>query len=304
MINYLRMTGMSLVLALFMCSYSAHAENISSASLPPINQPPTSEQIPGKIIWHNLLTNDIKHSQEFYSKMFGWQFKAYQTGHDTYYLITYLGKSIGGIVPLTAHQEARNDNQWINYISVPDVAQSTQFVTRHGGKIHLNATLAGQQGELAVYTDPEGALFGVLNSTSGDPPDAQSQAGQWVWADLMVNKPKETIKFYQGLADYKVMMDARHPKATEYYLYKNKWPRAGVIPLPGGKHAPKILPNWLPYVYVSNISAAVVKTTSLGGRIILKPATQEYGGKIAIIADPGGAALGLVELAAANKRSR
>lgn len=286
--------GLSLILLAF-CSVSQAGE-VGTLSVPPINPSPTSQQIPGKIIWHDLATTNIKATQQFYTDLLGWRFKVYGSGKDTYYLISHRGKPVGGLVPLTTKQAAENHNQWVSYISVPDVAQASQYVKTNGGMVLLDTTPFKHQGELAVFADPEGALFGVLNSSSGDPADGASQPGEWVWADLMVNNPKQAIKFYQGIATYAVKIDARHPKAKEYYLYKNKLPRAAIIPLPSGKYAPKVLPNWLPYIYVTNIAAAVVKTTKLGGSIILNPATQIYGGKLAIIADPGGAAVGLVEL--------
>lgn len=280
---------------------AAHAADQGTVSVPPINAPATSQQISGKIIWHDLVTINVKTSQQFYKELFGWQFKAFVSGKDTYIYISRNGKAIGGIVPLSKQEAAKNENQWVSYISVADVAQATQFVKKNGGKVLLEPQKFEQQGELAVFTDPEGAVFGVLKSASGDPVDGRIQAGQWGWADLMVKNPQQAIKFYRGIANYGVKKYRRDQNTNDYYLISNKLARAGVAAIPGGKQAPQILPNWLPYIIVSNINAAVVKTTKLGGRVILKPASQVYHGRLAVIADPGGAALGLIEIKNAKK---
>lgn len=293
-------TAMLLLLALAF-STTVQAEDSGVVSVPPINTPATSQQLPGKIIWHDLVTTNVSASQRFYADLFGWQYNAYVLGNETYYVISHRGKPVGGIVPLTAQQAAGNDNQWVSYISVPDVAQATGFVKENGGKVLLEPMKFRQQGELAVFTDPEGAVFGVLNSTSGDPADGRSQAGEWGWADLLAKDPQRAINFYQGIADYSAKKYAKGSPGDDFYLLTGKVPRAGVATIPAGKQAPEILPNWLPYILVSDVNAAVVQTPKLGGRVILNPASQVYNGRLAVIADPGGAVLGLIELKLKNK---
>lgn len=272
------------------------AEASSALSVPYINTPETSHKYPGKIIWHDLATNNVTAAQQFYWKLFGWQFKQYGSGNDTYIYIYYKGKPVGGIVPLAPKQAAENENQWVSYLSVADVVQTTQFVKKNGGKVLVEPMKFEKQGELAVFTDPEGALFGVLNSSSGDPADGHSRIGGWAWADLMVKNPRQAMKFYQGIANYQVKQYPGDAQGSDYYLYTNKVARAGVTGIPTGKQAPAILPNWLPYILVPDVHAMVAKTSTLGGKVLLKPDTQIYGGRLAVIADPTGAALGLIQV--------
>jgi len=37
-----------------------------------------------------------------------------------------------------------------------------------------------KRGEQAVFADPEGAVFGVMKSSSGDPPDFLGRARDWI----------------------------------------------------------------------------------------------------------------------------
>jgi predicted enzyme related to lactoylglutathione lyase len=286
----------AIVLFILLFSQLMQAAEVMSVSVPPINQPPSGQRIPGKIIWHDLVTTKVSDAQQFYGDVFGWQFKTFGTGEDSYTMISHGGKRIGGIVPLTNEAGGQNENQWISYISVANVDHAIDHVTNNAGKVLFGPMRFEQLGELAVFTDPEGAAFGVLASSSGDPADSKVKSGGWVWADIMVNEPAQQIKFYQGLANYTVKEDTQEPQFPEYHLYTNRVPRAAVVPIPPTEALPKILPNWLPYLHVANLNETLTKVTANGGKLLVKPNTRVYNGKLAIIADPGDAAVGIVQM--------
>ena len=52
---------------------------------------------------------------------------------------------------------------------------------------------------------------------------------------------------------------------------------------------PNVRPNWVPYIAVENAKEIINKAKKLGGRILLEPEGVRKG-KVAIIADPTGAA--------------
>ena len=59
------------------------------------------------------------------------------------------------------------------------------------------------RGTYALFRDPEGALFGVLHSDSGDPPDrdfAEIGIGDFLWMDLFARDPSGSAEFYRHLA--------------------------------------------------------------------------------------------------------
>jgi len=278
---------LSVILAL--ASRTAFAQQTISIIIPPMNTPPTGAQLTGKIVWHDLFTRDVFTAREFYTKLFGWSYQTYRSGAKTYTLLTHKGKSMAGIVELEPGNQ--NENQWISYISVIDVQQAFAHVTGNGGKVLLSPRMFHQQGDLAIFTDPEGAAFGVLNSMSGDPEDVMAQPNEWIWADLLVRDPLSTARFYQGIADYTIEDDTRSPEVNDYFLHSKGFARAGAVPLP----ATDILPNWLPYIRVEDILMSTMKVTQLGGSTIIEPNPTLFGGKLAIVADPTGAVFGIVQ---------
>jgi len=54
-------------------------------------------------------------------------------------------------------------------------------------------------------------------------------------------------------------------------------------------------PHWLNYVRVDNAVAAAAKAVSMGGRVLVEPHADRHGGMVAVIADPAGAPVGLME---------
>ena len=64
------------------------------ADLPAITETPTGDHQQGRVVWHDLLTNDPEGSRRFYGGLFGWEFET--SGNDAYQLIRHNGELIGG----------------------------------------------------------------------------------------------------------------------------------------------------------------------------------------------------------------
>ena len=86
--------------------------------LPAVTEAPTGARVPGKIIWHDLLTHDVEASKRFYGELFGWQFEAVSAG---YTLIRHEGRMIGGMIDTIALNGRNDISQWIAVMSVADI---------------------------------------------------------------------------------------------------------------------------------------------------------------------------------------
>ena len=64
-----RLSAVAAVIALLGIASPASAQ---STTLPPLNAPPTSLRIPGKLIWADLFTTDPEAATKFYCGVFGW----------------------------------------------------------------------------------------------------------------------------------------------------------------------------------------------------------------------------------------
>src|SRR5206468_13011193 len=74
--------------------------------------------------------------------------------------------------------------RWLALISVPDPVAAAQTIRSLGGSVVLEPRAVPGRGTHAVFRDPEGAVFGVLKSEGGDPPDTPVEEGDVFWLDL------------------------------------------------------------------------------------------------------------------------
>ncbi len=90
------------------------------------------------------------------------------------------------------------------------------------------------------------------------------------------------------------MFDAESGDGKEHViLSSDDYARASANPLPEGegrRHA-----HWLNFIRVENASDMSAKAVTLGGRVLVEPHPDRHGGMVAVVADPAGAPVGLME---------
>jgi predicted enzyme related to lactoylglutathione lyase len=56
-----------------------------------------------------------------------------------------------------------------------------------------------------------------------------------------------------------------------------------------------VQPTWLPFVRIKNVGESVALAKQLGGKVRIEPKPELFDGKVAVISDPTGAAIGILE---------
>ena len=80
-----------------------------------------------------------------------------------------------------------------------DVDAARRAAVKHGAKRLFEPKTFPACGRQAVFTDPAGAVFAVLASSSGDPTDFLASSGEWIWSSLLENDPNASAGFFQAL---------------------------------------------------------------------------------------------------------
>ena len=150
-----------------------------------------------------------------------------------------------------------------------------------------------QRGRQAVFADPEGAVFGVLASSSGDPADFEPALGAWIWSSLLARDPDTQAAFYQTLLGYEVFDLPNDGSLEHLVLSTDGFARASVNAMPNA--SPKRHPHWLNFVRVADAAGSAAKVVALGGRVLVQPHLDRHGSNVAVVADPAGAHFGLME---------
>jgi predicted enzyme related to lactoylglutathione lyase len=263
--------------------------------LPALLEPASQEHHVGKVIFVELVTPDLAAAKQFYAGLFGWTFRDIQTGGLG---ITYAEASLDGhVVAGLVHKEIpageHRQPAWLTFIAVRDVDAAQQIALQQGAKVLFEPHSIPDRGREAVFADPQGAVFAVLASTSGDPPDALATPGEWIWSSLITSDPDADAAFYQALFDYEVFGLPADGGTGHLLLATDNYARASVNSLPASK--PNRHPHWLNYVHVEDAVKTAAKLVALGGHVLVEPRVDRHGGKVAVVADPQGAPFGLLE---------
>ena len=261
--------------------------------LPPLNDPPTGQRLPGKFVWVDLVTVDIAAARKFYRKMFGWSYRTLDGDGRPYTLAYVNGQPIAGMIQRRDAQARTVTGRWVGFVSVADVAQASQYVAGNGGKVLIEARNLPERGEIALLADPDDVPIGVIASASGDRDDFLVETGEWIWALYQSPAAASAAAFYQDLAGYEVVPDDRYFDAPHFLLVAQGYSRASLLEIPAEN--PRLQPGWLYFIRVDDVPKQVARAEKLGGRTLVAPREDLFQGHLAVIADPGGAPVGLLE---------
>jgi predicted enzyme related to lactoylglutathione lyase len=233
----------------------------------------------GKVVWHDLVTHDLATAKRFYAATFGWTFEDVTSG---YAVARNNGRLVAGIGRI---DNTASGSQWIAQISVDDIDGRAAAVKKKGGKVLLGPFDLRGRGRVAVLSDPQSAVFGLIDSASGDPLDRKAELNDWLWHEVWVDDPAAATAFYRELIGYSPK--TKQIGDTAYsYLATDETPRIGVVAKPD----PKIGSAWASYIRVADVSAVAARVEQNGGTVLFAPQKSVRQGTVAVVADPGGAA--------------
>jgi predicted enzyme related to lactoylglutathione lyase len=255
----------------------------------------TSEPLVGKVIWNDLVTDDIAAARSFYGSLFGWTFEQGSArGGRAYSLARSGGVYVAGLVEMRSEAQGTEFSRWLPYISVPDVDAAIAKATPAGAKV-VAGPLNVRFGRVAALTDPEGAVFGLIRSNIGDPDDKTTAPapGRVVWTEMLSNDPDLAAGFYKTVVGY--TPNKVHRRGGEYtVLMRGKENRAGILKNPSEQADPV----WLTYFGVDDPAATAARAEELGGSILLPVSPELREGTMAVVTDPTGALLVLRKVGA------
>lgn len=114
--------------------------------------------------------------------------------------------------------------------------------------------------------------------------------GRFCWNELLTTDEASAKKFYSALFGWST---EPFEGGNDYSLIKK-----GKDCLGGGimkTPKPGMPSHWMPYVSVEDVDAATSQTKQLGGKVIMGPFDVPMVGRIAVLADPTGANIGVIK---------
>ena len=272
---------------------SASLTRAADFQLPALNSPASSEHHAGKMVWADLVTPDLAAAEKFYGGLFGWTFQPIHAGDINYAVAMLDGRPIGGLVQKAIPAGQHQQSAWLTFLATNDLDGVKKLAVSHGAKILSDVKSYPMRGRQCVLSDPEGAVFALLASSSGDTPDYLAATGDWIWTSLHANDAGAEAAFYQNLLGYDVFDLPSDDGLEHLILSTDDFARASANDLERGsarRHS-----HWLNFVRVENAAEGAAKAVALGGRVLVEPRVDRHGGMLAVVADPAGAPVGLME---------
>jgi uncharacterized protein len=261
--------------------------------LPALNSPPSSEHHQGKMIWADLVTPDLAAAEKFYGGLFGWTFQRIRAGDINYAVAMLDGRPIGGLVEKAIPAGHHQQSAWLTFLAASDVDSVKKVAVSHGAKVLADIKSYPMRGRQCVLSDPEGAVFALLASSSGDTPDYLPATGDWIWTSLHAKDAGTEAAFYQNLLGYDVFDLPSDDGLEHLILSTDNYARASANDLE--RDSARRHSHWLNFVRVENAAESAAKVAALGGRVLVQPRVDREGGMLAVVADPAGAPFGLME---------
>jgi predicted enzyme related to lactoylglutathione lyase len=242
-------------------------------------------------VWVDLSTPDPAAARDFYARLFGWDVAVEQDPQYGGYAMARIdGADVAGIGPTMAPGAPA---AWNLYIGSDDATGLGDRVTAAGGEVAAPAFDVGDVGRMAVFRDPTGAFISAWQPDTM-PGFTSGVGARYAWAELSARGIDRAIPFYEQVFGWthrtSPMGDAG--EYTEFLLDGET--------IAGGaemsSRVPADVPSyWLVYFAVEDVDSAFRDAVAAGGREMLAP--QDFpGGRFAILADPTGAAFGLLRM--------
>jgi predicted enzyme related to lactoylglutathione lyase len=251
--------------------------------------------------WVDLSSPDLEKSVEFYSGLFGWEAPEQEDSEQMggYRRAQLGGKSVAGMMPLM--QEGQPP-VWSSYVSVDDADATAEKIREAGGSVLAEPMDVRDLGRMAVFTDPEGAVFGIWQPGTFVGAELVNEPNTYSWNELNTRDPEGAKAFYGaifGWAPNDVDMGEggtyttwRFPDSSE-----DEDSVGGMLDM-RGRVPEEIPPHWLVYFTVDDRDATLEKAKQAGGQEML---TMDLPmGRLAILQDPHGSAFGIFESTGAS----
>ena len=276
--------------------------------------------IPGVPCWIDTNQPDPDAAVDFYGSLFGWELENVMPAESgaKYFMARIRGGDVAAIssVPEGAPPMAT----WNTYVWVDSADETAAKVSDAGGRVLAEPFDVAEAGRMAVFADPEGAVFSVWQAGQHKGAKIVNEAGSLNFNGLHTRGVEGAKAFYgtvfgwdiltldggqqmwalPGYADY---LERDNPGLRENIAKVGADPGfadvvASLTTIPDDQ--PDIPPHWDVTFAADDADAIAERATELGGQVILPPMDVPWS-RMTVIADPQGATFNATQFVPENR---
>jgi uncharacterized protein len=248
---------------------------------------------PGTPCWVDLATPDIEAAERFYGELFGWEIPELPNSAEMggYRRAKLGGRDVAGVMPLM--QEGQPP-AWSTYVSVDEAEVIGRAIQENGGTMVAAPMQVDAYGRLALFTDPEGAFFGIWEPADFAGAELVNEPGAFSWNELNTGNAEAAKRFYSSVFGWE-FEDRETENADGYTIGMVDGDHvAGMLEM-SGQVPSEVPPHWNTYFTVEDTEAAIEQGKAGGGESVMGPMDVEVG-RIAVLRDPWGAVFSVIRL--------
>jgi predicted enzyme related to lactoylglutathione lyase len=264
--------------------------------------------IPGVPCWIDTSQPDPEAAVDFYRGLFDWEFEDVMPPDSPgkYFIAQIRGKSVAavGSVPEQAPQMA----MWNTYIWVDSADETADKVRDSGGQVLMEPFDVMDAGRMAVFTDPEGAMFCVWQAKDNKGAQIVNEHGSLNFNGLNTRDPDGAKSFYGSVFGWRTLslpggvemwtmpgygdhLEQGDPDIRERVAEVGGPPGfedvvASLNPIADDQ--PDTPPHWSVTFGVDDADAIAAKAKELGGNVVAEPFDAPWV-RMTVVADPQGA---------------
>jgi uncharacterized protein len=271
--------------------------------------PERNGYIPGVPCWVDTSQPDPEAAVDFYRDLFGWQFEDVMPpgSEGKYFIARIRGGDVAavGSIPEAAPSEAA----WNTYVWVESADETASKVRDAGGKVVMEPFDVMESGRMAVFSDPEGAIFCVWQAKEHKGAQIVNEHGSLNFNNLNTRDPGGAKSFYGEVFGWEILelpggfemwklhgygdhLEREYHPDLRKQVEETGGPEgfedvvAALVPI--GDDQPDTPPHWSVTFAVDDADAIAQKAAELGGKVILPPMDAPWV-RTTVIADPQGA---------------
>jgi predicted enzyme related to lactoylglutathione lyase len=245
--------------------------------------------------WVTNLQHDVPTAATFYEELFGWETESGPGDVAPYALGRLRGRDVAaiGTMPVPDAPPA-----WVMEVRVDDLEATVAKVREAGGSVLQENVDFTPVGRLAVFEDPQGAVFCAWEGGDREGAQLVNEPGAWSMGALQTGDTDAAARFYGAVFGWET--EAFGP-ATMFRLpgyvggeESQPVPRDVVaVMLPA---QPDSDPAWGVDFWIDDVARGVEVVRRHGGAVLQGPFEAPPAFTQAIVTDPGGAVLSISQL--------
>jgi len=233
----------------------------------------------------DVSSDDVEATAAFYGSLFGWDAVAMPDGGG-YTMFLQDGKAVAA----AGTSQSGAMPAWSTYIATANADATATSVKHAGGTVMAEPFDVLEAGRMAFASDSQGTPFGIWQAKGHIGAQIVNEPFAYCWAELRTTDIVASQSFYTEVFGWIPEAIGDDPGFV-YRMQRNDDRIVGGI-----YEMDAMAPGWSVYFAVEDTDATVAKAEEFGAMTV-RPAEDSPYGRMAVLADPDGAAFAVIRLA-------